>query len=213
MELIVNIYYVTVLLAAIVGFSTRTIHSSSVQLQSILLVIILLVELPVKIFNLRGPYQDLIYMIYGPIEYGFMCYLYASHFKSAKVIKLVKWSALLYTLLSVVSGLYYFEYYHLSYNFLVRSILIICLLINYVYELCLDDKIIIISKEPLFWISIGNFFFFAGTFFVMGLVAQLEDLDPKLSEQVFILNPILNIFLYLTFIIGFLCKIPMRRLK
>lgn len=195
------------MIAIPVGIIMHKSHTRPIRSLVLFLFVILLIELPIKILSLRGFYQDLIYVFYGPIEYFFMCYLYRSHYKGALAKKIVVISFALYLAFSIVEAIFFFEYFHLSYNFMLRSILIICLVMYYLYELYIDENILSLWREPLFWISIGNFFFFTGVFFVMGLVAKLEDHDVELSDKVYILNPILNIFLYTTFIIAFLCKL------
>jgi hypothetical protein len=207
MDIAIYIYFVTVFLGIPIGVITRKYHTKPIRNLVFFLSFILLIELPIKFLSLRGYYQNLLYTFYGPIEYIFMGYLYSNHYRSLLAKKIVAASVIVYLVFSGIEALFFFEYFHLSYNFMLRSILIVGLVTYYIYELYIDEDKLTLSREPLLWISIGNFFFFTGVFFLMGLVAKLEEFDVELSDDIYILNPVLNIFLYANFIIAFLCKL------
>jgi hypothetical protein len=206
MSELIALYFVSVLLALMAILFTYHRHVFSVKLLAFLLIAIILVEGVGLVLKHYGYSHRSVYKLYGPTEYIFIGYLYASHFRNQRACQIVIISIGLFLLLSITESFLLPNYFKARFNFLLRSLLIISLVLYYFYELYTDDLVLRLQNEPLFWISVGNFFFYTGTFFVMGLVAKLEKVNFELSEKVFLINPMLNIFLYSMFTVGFLCK-------
>jgi hypothetical protein len=146
-----------------------------------------------------------LYIIYGPVEYFFIASVYYYQFKNKLIRKAIPISIIIYAISSIIYGLI-LKYETHYYIFNLRGALIISLLLIYFNELYKRNEIIDLKNEPIFWISIGNLFFWSGTFFIMGLVTPLNKIDPKIGTLLFSINPILNIFSYNMFIKAILCK-------
>jgi len=66
---------------------------------------------------------------------------------------------------------------------------------------------------PEFWVCTGILFFFAGTFFQMGLHSFLFRTNRELANRLYVINHLLNILLYGLLTVGFLCKASQKKLS
>ncbi|MEA5257398.1 hypothetical protein VB264_06360 [Arcicella aquatica] len=201
------VYIATVVICFFVSLLNQKHNEPYFKVFTFLLFVIIVVETSGYTINkvLKSDNQFLFH-IYGPIEYTCIAYIYSSTFKNRIAKKITLFSIFIFIIFSAFSSLYLQTFTDTPYNFLLRCLLIIGLSLFYFYELYLKDEIIILTKLPMFWISVGNFFFYAGNFFLMGLIDTLERMHSDLVKPLFNINTILNIFLYVMFIVGFLCK-------
>ncbi len=92
-----------------------------------------------------------------------------------------------------------------TYSFTIGSICLCLGIIFYIKEIIESDKIVFISKDPLFWISIGLFSFYIINipYFVMYNYLAQDYFDfLVLCKKIFL---VLNYFMYSCIIIGLLC--------
>ncbi len=99
-----------------------------------------------------------------------------------------------------------------SNQFLVEAILLICWSTYYLRQILQREKYLPLRSIPEFWISTGVLFFYAGAFFLMGLLNYLTKTDLALAKRLFFINHLLNIILYGLYIIGFIWKTEQERL-
>ncbi|TKT91919.1 hypothetical protein [Dyadobacter frigoris] len=90
--------------------------------------------------------------------------------------------------------------------FVVRSMLMATLSLYFFLKIYRSDEILEINRSPLFWLSIGLFLFCTGSIFTMGLGTSIMRFNSQLGYLVNMLNPILNIYLYIMFIVSFSCS-------
>jgi hypothetical protein len=77
----------------------------------------------------------------------------------------------------------------------------------YYRQLFIQLKIIKLEREPLFWISTGLLFYAFGSFFVEGLMKELIDYSLALASKYYYnILIVLVSFLYVMFIVSFLCR-------
>lgn len=82
----------------------------------------------------------------------------------------------------------------------------ICLwTILYLFETVKQEEEFEVTKNPMFWISLGNLLFFSGSFFSYGFGSYLAYKGSGLAETIFWIARVLNILLYILYFIGFLC--------
>lgn len=95
-----------------------------------------------------------------------------------------------------------------SYKFLdllIGSPFICLWTILYLFETVRQEEEFEVTRNPMFWISLGNLLFFSGSFFSYGFGSYLMYKQSELAETVFWIARILNILLYILYFIGFLC--------
>ncbi|AWV97906.1 hypothetical protein DJ013_06885 [Arcticibacterium luteifluviistationis] len=202
-----QIYLGVVLLAFLIGLLNFKSLVFSVRLLCVLLGIVFIVE--TSGYTLReviGINNQFLFHIYGPIEYMFLSYLYYSHLKSQSQKKFILLSIPLFLLLSISTSLFFQELTETPYNFLLRCFLIILFCLLYFAQLYKSSEVFDIYRIPLFWISVGHFIFYGGSFFLMGLIDEIEKIDIGIAKSLFQINTYLNIFLYSMFIIAFTCN-------
>lgn len=201
------LYIGIVTICFIVGIMYRKYHEFNIRILPILIFIILVVETSgytlKMILNINNQF---LFHIYGPIEYTFLAYLYGSSYENRVATKITYYSVILFFLFSFLDSFYLQKITETTYNFLLRCLLILLLVLYYFFEKYKSIEVYNLYRLPLFWISIGNFFFYVGNFFLMGLIDILEKTHPSMVNSLFLINTFLNIFLYLMFIVGFLCK-------
>ena len=78
--------------------------------------------------------------------------------------------------------------------------------ILYLFETVKQEEEFEVTKNPMFWISLGNLLFFSGSFFSYGFGSYLEYKgNNHLADIIFWIARILNLLLYILYFIGFLC--------
>lgn len=201
------VYIIIVIICFFVSLKNQKYHENYFKVFTFLLIVIIIVETSGYTINrILKMNNQILFHIYGPIEYTCIAYIYSSTFKSVIAKKLTLLSIFIFILFSTFSSLYLQSLTDTPYNFLLRCLLIIGLSLFYFYELYQKEEVINLARLPMFWISVGNFAFYAGNFFLMGLIDTLERMHSDLVKPLFNINTILNIFLYVMFIVGFSCK-------
>ena len=159
--------------------------------------------------RLKGIDHYFMFHIYNLVEYIILAYAYSLIYSNAKARKIATNSIIFYTFFVFINSIFIqsiLENKPDSYSFALGCLLKIGLVLYYFYELYNDTTIFEVHKEPIFWISIGNFAFFAGVFFMMGLNEEIKKIDADLADKLHIINTVLNCVMYVTYSIGFLCK-------
>jgi hypothetical protein len=209
MPFLKGVYLFSIAVALVFSITEGHRHRTSVRRLTFLLGYMLTSEITGFVLEYRGLDKHFLHYVYTPIEVLFLCYLYAAHYASAllgKAVRIAAWSFLGF---SVVYGvrLWIDTGWLVSPTTLIVGewVLIIFLVLYYFYDLYRNDYLLSLNRQPLFWISVGNFFFYSGTFFLMALFPHLEQQNSAQADRLFALNTILNIFMYIFWAIGFLC--------
>lgn len=182
-------------------------HVRPVRTLSLLLGLVIMVELTGLYANETHQNMQWLYRAYAAIEYGFLGYVYSAHFSQPSLRRAVFLSVGLFAVFSIISAVWSPDLSKApTAVYSVEWTLILLLVMLYFVELYRSDQLVSLTAQPLFWISIGNFIFYAGTFFLMGLIHQIKQNDMELAKRIFVINPILNIIMYALWSVGFLCK-------
>lgn len=152
------------------------------------------------------PYQQLVRTLYGilrPIELLVIFYFYKNKIKDKYLI----------TFLKVICGVsIFYATYKLFYDindYSSTSIFIYCgiseviIILLYFWSLLRSREIIMLQKEPLFWIATSLLFFYSGNIISTGFYHQINLYSKNLSQSLYKLNYILNIMQSLTFSYAF----------
>lgn len=95
-----------------------------------------------------------------------------------------------------------------SYKFLdlmIAAPFICAWTILYLFETVQQEADFEVTKNPMFWISLGNLLFFSGSFFSYGFGSYLAFKGSEMADTIFWIARVLNILLYILYFIGFLC--------
>ncbi len=102
-------------------------------------------------------------------------------------------------------------------NFLVRSLegmILITFSVYYFYDLLKGLNILYPERTFMFWFSTGILIYFGGNLMLHLYSSHLTEIAMESAEklkiwhQIWVINYILNIFLYISYSIAFLCKEP-----
>jgi hypothetical protein len=207
--ILMSFYYLSIIGAIYCSIKYSCNHSTAFRRLTIYLSLTLLVEIITHYLNiLQRPFL-FIYVIFAPIEYFFISRLYLESFTNIFLRRSVLISIWFYTILSILAICYYQTNTHyLLFN--LRGILIVSLTLIYFTTLYLKESDFELKDLPLFWVSVGNFLFWPGIFFVMSLVPVLVETNKELNDRIFLLNPFLNTVLYSMVMVSLLCNRKVR---
>ena len=90
------------------------------------------------------------------------------------------------------------------------SLLVVAACIYYFWELFQQSTYIKLGREPAFWICSGLLFYYACSFPIYGLINFITTEIGIIKVLAIILDSV-NIFLYLSFIIAFLCRLKIKK--
>lgn len=99
-----------------------------------------------------------------------------------------------------------------TYTYMLGCLIVVILSISYFYYLLRFPETGTLAKNPYFWIVAGLMFFYTCTFALFGLNNFIAETIRQYTANLFIIQDILNMLLYTSFTIGFLCKVNTRKL-
>jgi len=98
-----------------------------------------------------------------------------------------------------------------SMTFSLGCLLVVGIGIYYFLELFQISHSINLSRQPAFWICSGLLFFYACSFPIFGLANFLRSLPHVIRTNLGTIIDLLNVFLYSSFTIAFLCRLRTRK--
>ena len=98
-----------------------------------------------------------------------------------------------------------------SVTYALGCLLIVTICIYYFFELFQLSHSINLARQPAFWICSALLFFYACSFPIFGLANFLRSLPYVIIKNLEAIIDILNIFLYSSFTIAFLCRLRTRK--
>jgi hypothetical protein len=145
------------------------------------------------------------------IYYTFYSYFF-SHFLQPALKKVITVSCILLIAFSLIN-LFFIQgpNFFNSYTMAAASILMLTMSILYLKQLLNENKVIKLSRDSLFWISIGILIFHLGALPYFSLLNYLNKNFLSLSYSLLLIIKVLNIVMYLLFSVSFLCRINTRK--
>jgi hypothetical protein len=143
---------------------------------------------------------------------SFELYLLREIITSRKAKKILLYGFLVYLLLSVVNILLVQSsrnFNTMTYCF--GTFLIITACIYYFWELFQQKASVDLVRQPPFWICSGLLFYCTCTFPVFGLTDLIMRLPVVILQNLYSILIVINICLYLSFTIAFLCRLKINR--
>ena len=154
-----------------------------------------------------------VFHILQPIEYALIALFYRDSFSEIRTQKIVVVSIVGFFIFCLVDTLTLEPLSTPNSNqFLIEAILLIGWSTYYLRQILHRENYLPLRSIPEFWISTGILFFYAGAFFLMGLLNYLTKADLPLAKRLFFINHLLNVILYGLYIIGFIWKTEQEKL-
>ncbi len=149
-------------------------------------------------------YNLIIYNIYLLISFPFLFSIYWNFLKDKKYKKIVIIFAIIYIIAFTVNGLFFENYSKdlVTYPFIMASCFLIFTVIFYFIEILNSEKVLNVTRDLLFWISVGVILFNIG---VIPWVITLK----HYSENFALMNTLLQVLiliLNICYIVGFICS-------
>lgn len=154
---------------------------------------ILIYVLPMK----DGIYVRYVYCFIKPFEYTVFVFLFNNN--------ILKTSRKHYYLILSIIILFIYAFYNLLFKINTKSAannviimegaFMIILVLLYFKTILQSKEVIILSKQPLFWIATGLLFFYTGNIIATGFYHRLCEYSPELAKSLYTLNFILGILL------------------
>jgi len=155
-----------------------------------------------------------LYNFFTCFEFMFYIIFFMYLFPGANTKKKMILVMLLYFIITVLN-IFFFQgrkVFH-TYTYMLGCLIVVVLAILYFYYLLRFPETGTLTRNPYFWIVAGLMFFYTCTFTLFGLNNFIANTIRQYTENLFIIQDILNILLYTSFTIGFLCKINIRKLS
>jgi hypothetical protein len=166
-------------------------------------------DLTLYLFFKKVPNGLLVPIVYCSLEpFGVWIYAYVLLFGSQPHFKLrsISWSVIFIIFLIFAAYQLIFQLENqesANASFLIKSILTLGIVLFYFWELIRSDRIVVLSREPIFWIATPSLFYFAGNIIATGFYHQIYAYSKELAGVLYRLNYILETVLYLLCILAF----------
>jgi hypothetical protein len=124
-----------------------------------------------------------------------------------KIVLCMVW---VYPLVSALNILFIQKVSLHTITYSLGALLMVAFCVFYFFELFQRPQSISLSRNPDFWICSGFLFYFSCSFPIYGMVNVIMKMPVFIRNLNSILN-VLDILLYTSFVIAFLCRIRIRK--
>ncbi len=208
-----NFDKVFLILAIIIGAITFKSNSPTyIKLFPLFLLIRLSIEISAKYFIKRGQNNIPYYNFLSILEIVFYLYVFREIISIKYIRKVI--SILLFTIpIIIIMNILFFQgiYIFHTYTFTISAIILLILSSLYFYYTFKKTEIILLHKEPSFWLTTGIAFFFTSTISIMGISNYISILPKLIIAQMHSALLIVNCLFYILISIAFLCQINIQK--
>ncbi|WP_452602330.1 hypothetical protein [Pontimicrobium sp. MEBiC06410] len=151
--------------------------------------------------------NTLLYNIYYLIYFSFLFLLFRRYVKENKHKKWITLFHIIYVISFFINGFNqdYLQEIQVT-PYIIGGSLIITSIIFYFSEILNTNKVLYVSKNLLFWVSVGLLLIFAGTIPVRFIINYWDEDVVAYDSLIKLVSFILYIVMYICFIIGFICS-------
>tara|TARA_R110002124_G_scaffold283339_1_gene459237 strand:- start:21 stop:656 length:636 start_codon:yes stop_codon:yes gene_type:complete len=148
-----------------------------------------------------------IFHIYQPLEYIALALFFINVVENHKFKQIIRISIPIVTLAHILNSVYFQNLNQPPSNGFLLTSFFVC-----IWSMLFYYSILTIETEKKIWrnsnfiMGTGILFFYAGAFFVMGLIQIVSQYDIALGKRLFNINHVLNILMYSLFTYGIICK-------
>jgi hypothetical protein len=154
-----------------------------------------------------------LYNLFTFFEFLFYMIFFMSLFPSPIAKKRLLLGMAAYFVITFIN-IFYFQgrkEFH-TYTYMLGCLIVVILCIFYFFYLFRFPESGRLTRNPYFWIVTGLMFFYTCTFTLFGLNNFIAKTIRQYTENLFLLQDILNMLLYTSFSIGFLCRLNIQKL-
>lgn len=159
----------------------------------------------------RGINTAILYNLFTTFEFEFYLFLLYNIIQSPKAKRTILYCICAYPLLVAVNICFIQVNAFHSITYALGCLLIVAVCIYYFFELFQLPKSVDLKKEPAFWICSGLLFFYCCSFPLFALSNYLHSVSVIILRNLASVVTILNVLLYTSFIVAFLCNLRARK--
>jgi len=171
-----------------------------------------LVEVYGRYLRYQGRNNLLLYSFFTTFEFIFYLYLLSCIIHNLKMRMAIKYILVINALIAFANSLFIQKGGFSSITYSISCLLIVFFCIYYFLELFRSPKFVNLINEPPFWICSGLLFYYCCSFPLFGLITFLSTVPRSLINNFYILVNVMNVLLYTSFIIAFVCRLKIRKL-
>ncbi len=206
-----SIYYTMVVVSFLTSLTAFFIKDSGryLRLFPLFLLITIIVEIVASWLHMHKKSTSILYNSFICLEFQFYMYVLREIIRSPRAKKIIFHTAWLYLLLGITNILFIQKLTSFnSITYALGCLIIAVICFYYFFELFQQTYSISLTRQPAFWICAGLLFFYTCSFPIYGLVNFLS--QDFIAKNIRVLIILLNVFLYSSFTIAFLCRIRVR---
>jgi len=151
------------------------------------------------------------YHIYIPFEYSLLSYYFLLHITDVTARRIMQTSIPLFVITSVIISFYKGTHVYPGINLNLEGVLIIIWTTIALFSIKPSGKTSIFHL-PIFWVSVGVLVYYSGGFFFNFIYQYLTEGQSEVAKSLnAFINKGLNCFLYISFIVAFICSNRLRK--
>lgn len=207
-------YVFTIFISLLAGLSVyfQRKEDGYLRLFPIFLLITLLVESTSMFGLVRRNANAAMYNFFSVFEFSFYFFILGEIIKNVRVKKIVRAIIWLYGLLAIGNIIFIQKIYGFpSLTYMIGAFLIVVICIYYFFELFQISHSVTLVRQPAFWICSGLLFFYCCSFPIFASMNLTKTLPLFIFRNFGLIVNILNVLLYSSFTIAFVCRLRTRK--
>lgn len=159
-----------------------------------------------------NPYNHWIYGAFITVRHLFLLYFFYNILTSPLIKKLIKYSVMPVVAFAIINYAFIQTPFELnSYTIIITNLITILLCLAFFYQVLKEEKLIDLTRSAEVWIVSGTFLYYAVTLPLFVIFILLLRSSAHLTDVFFQINDLMNIIMYTSYLIAFLCKPHFRK--
>ena len=171
----------------------------------------IVIEILSTYLSRRGITNFKLYNFFTVFEFCFYLFIISRILISLRARKIITYTIFSYLVISLLNILFLQKHTFHSITYSLGCLLIVTASVYYFLELFQFPKSIRLTSEPSFWICSGLLFYYCCSFPFLGILSFISTIPEFFLNNVRAILIVINILLYSSFTIAFLCKIRIRK--
>jgi len=223
-------FYIIVIIisfiASIIGLSLKENRNAPLTYFPFFLLLTAVVEYYGLKWSLRNLNTNLLYNLFTLVEFLFYFNFFKCLFQNPAIKKTISMVMVIFFILTIINIIFFQGKFYIkgkgfsiagmefhTYTYMLGSLLVVIFSILYFNLLFRFPETGRLTRNPYFWIVTGVMFFEICTFTVYGLNNFIAQTMRQYDRVLTLVSDFLNVLLYTSFTIGFLCRIKIRKLS
>ncbi len=210
--MLTDVYISFILLSALAGIAVYFQKQSPLYLKLFPIFLFLAFGMEVSGFVLskRGERTLMLYNVYTTLEYVFYLWVLYRVIRNPKIRTVLRQLFWIYPLLALLNIQFVQKNNFHTITYSIGALLVVLTCIYYFLELFRSNHSIKLVRQPSFWICSGLLFYYCCSYPFFAVANFWQNPPVRIILDIQVIISIMNVLLYLSFTIGFLCRIKIR---